>query len=72
MQKSDIKALASLSTYKYAIMGIDLLGAHGGIIVSPTDVEEYELQKIIETYAKELTRRGFCGIVFLIIYNILK
>ncbi|KAF2902449.1 hypothetical protein ILUMI_03737 [Ignelater luminosus] len=61
IEKSDIKALASISTYKYACMGIDLTGAYGGIVLSRDFLQEKELQRVIETYTKELTKKGFCG-----------
>ena len=59
--RDQMKALAALSTYKHACMGIRLAGGHGGIKIDPTEYTELELQRIVKKYAGELYLKGFCG-----------
>ena len=59
--RDQMKALAALSTYKHACMGIRLAGGHGGIKINPTEYTELELQRIVKKYAGELYLKGFCG-----------
>lgn len=56
-----MKALATLATYRYGCMGIDMTGSHGGIKICTQDYNETELKHVIQTYAFEMARRGSLG-----------
>lgn len=56
-----MKALATLATYRYACLGIDMNGSHGGIKICKSDYTEGELKSIIQKYAAEVLRKGSLG-----------
>lgn len=56
-----MKALAALATYRYACLGIDMNGSHGGIKIHKSDYSDSELKKIVQKYALELINRGALG-----------
>ncbi|KAG5892820.1 hypothetical protein JTB14_033384 [Gonioctena quinquepunctata] len=59
--RDHMKALAALSTYRNACMGINMAGAHGGLKIRPENYSKSELQNIIEQYASELVGKGYCN-----------
>lgn len=59
--KDHCKALAVLSTYRNACVGINLGGSHGGIKVDPSVYNKSELRDVVQTYTRELSKRNFCG-----------
>lgn len=59
MTRDQVKALAVLSTYKHACMGIRLAGGHGGVKIDPKNYKPIELQRITKKYAAELYKKGF-------------
>lgn len=61
VSKDMMKALAALATYKYACLGIDMKGSHGGIKVCKSDYSEKELKSIVQKYGLELISRGSFG-----------
>ncbi|KAK4881043.1 hypothetical protein RN001_004362 [Aquatica leii] len=63
VEKSDVEALALLSSFKYACFGIDMLGAHSGIAVNPKNLNHNELRQLVSKYTKQLIDRNFCGTV---------
>lgn len=61
VNQEEVMALASLMTYKCAIVDVPFGGAKGGVAINPKNYKEEELQRITRRYTTELVRKNFIG-----------
>ncbi len=61
VNQSEVMALATLMSYKCAIVDVPFGGAKGGVKINPWEYTPLQLEKITRRYTTELVRRNFIG-----------
>lgn len=59
VNQDEVEALASLMTYKCAIVDVPFGGSKGGLLIDPSKYTREDMQRITRRFARELVRKGY-------------
>lgn len=61
VNEQGVEALASLMSYKCAIVDVPFGGSQGGLIINPRKYKKEQLERITRRFARELIKQGYIG-----------